>query len=206
MNKMDEQIIVVPRVALFNYGKLLFQGTENGKAVVQMLMDNIANNYGVMRRGDAEENTIFKQPIPYAVIRRGSEVFMYERLQGGGESRLHNKLSIGVGGHMNQFDTPDGFHSLLVLNMDRELKEELYISDDSSFANIIGFINDDSNEVGEVHIGILVVIDLKEDAEVEVREKDQLEGRWINVKELSTSNIYSRLENWSKIVVDTLSN
>lgn len=202
MGKMDEQIIVVPRKALFDFGNLDFQGTESRTDRVARLNENIQNNFGVMRRGDAEENENFKQPIPYAVIKRGEQVFVYERLQGGGEERLHNKLSIGAGGHMN-LDGHD-FHESLMNNLKRELEEELDIQSSSMDLRVIGFINDDEDEVGRVHIAVLVVIDLDANATVSVRETDQLEGDFVNLHLLKTKSLYDRLENWSKIAVDTL--
>jgi predicted NUDIX family phosphoesterase len=202
MNKMDEQIIVVPRKALFDFGNLTFQGTETRFDVLKKLEDNIQNNFGVMRRGDAEVNEGFKQPIPYAVIRRGEQIFLYRRLSGGGETKLHDKLSVGVGGHMN-FDSPKFMESLKT-NLERELDEELHIDTDDLDINIVGFINDDEDEVGRVHICILVVIDVPEGTIVKVKEEDQLEGDFVNLSTLKHKEIYDKLENWSKIVVDTL--
>jgi predicted NUDIX family phosphoesterase len=201
-NKMDEQIIVVPRKALFNNETLVFQGTEDNKDIVNVIMSNIEKNFGVMRRGDAEENPNFKQPIPYAVIRRGKELFMYERLSGGGEQRLHGKLSLGAGGHMN-YEPADSFEEVIGINLARELEEELDISH-SVTPKAVGLINDDSTPVNKVHIALLVILDLPADATVGVRETDQLKGSWITLEELKKEDTFERLEDWSKIVVQTL--
>jgi predicted NUDIX family phosphoesterase len=205
MGKMDEMIIVAPRTAVFEFENLTFQGVEKHKGILRQVVNNIANNYSVLRRGDAEENPEFKQPIPYCVLKRGNEVFVYERLQGGGEVRLHNKLSMGVGGHMNQFEVKD-FYEQLSVNLERELEEELHIDGERLSLETIGLINDDEDEVGKVHIGLLVIAELKEDANVTVRETDQLKGSWFKVEELFESETYDRLENWSKFVADILNN
>lgn len=202
-DKMDEVIIVVPRKALFENENLTFQGTESNPETVARLTSNIAKNFGTMRRGDAEENPSFKQPIPYAVIRRGNELFVYERLAGGGESRLHNKLSLGAGGHMNYKSGMRDFVEVTKVNLERELEEELFISH-SFTPKTIGFINDDSTPVSNVHVAILTIIDLPADATVEVRETDQLSGDFVQLETLKSKAIYDRLEDWSKIVVDTL--
>lgn len=202
-NKMDEIIIVVPRKALFENENFTFQGTESNPETVARLVDNIQNNFGVMRRGDAEENNKFKQPIPYAVIRRGTELFLYERLKGGGEQRLHSKLSLGAGGHMNAVEGVRDFKEVTRINLERELEEELNISH-SFTPETIGFINDDSTPVSNVHIAILTIIDLPADATVQVRETDQLSGDFVQLEALKSKTIYDRLEDWSKIVVDTL--
>ena len=203
MGKMDEMIIVAPRVNVFNNETLTFQGVNSDNETLKEVVSNLANTYSVMRRGDAEENPTFKQPIPYCVLKRGNEVFVYERLQGGGETRLHSKLSMGVGGHMNKFEVED-FYEQLSVNLERELEEELLIDGDRLSLDTIGLINDDENEVGKVHIGLLVIAELKEDATVAVRETDQLKGMWLTIEDLTQSDTYERLESWSQFVVDVL--
>lgn len=213
MNKMDEQIIVVPRDVLFDNENLFFQGVLSCKSqhqYVDAITYNLEKFFSIMRRGDAEENPNYKQPIPYAVIRKGDKFFVYKRLQGGGEALLHEKLSIGVGGHMNDveqvlYESIDvNFNLILEDNLLRELNEELFISSDEQEIEILGLINDDSNKVGKVHLGILVVIDLDENAIVEVLETEQLEGQWMTHTELLEQDTYDKLENWSKIAVDEI--
>lgn len=216
--KWEEIVLVVPRKELFNNEELAFQGNTSDKKVVDKIMQNIASNYKSMRRGDKEDptpkernseiNTDFKQPIPYIVIRRGHELFVYERLKGGGEARLHNKWSLGAGGHMNPVEDAKSFNEVLTENLMRELEEELEITAHNGFnVEILGFINDDLDPdgVGQVHIGILGILDLHAIDEVKVRETEQLAGHWIPLSELKlVEKNYNRLENWSKIVVDML--
>jgi predicted NUDIX family phosphoesterase len=203
MGKMDEMILVAPRKEVFNNETLTFQGVNSDEETLKIIVSNIANTFSVMRRGDAEENPEFKQPIPYCVIKRGNEVYVYERLQGGGETRLHNQLSLGVGGHMNKFETDD-FYEQLSVNLERELDEELLIDGKRLSLDTIGLINDDENEVGKVHIGLLVIAELEKNATVSVRETDQLKGEWISIENLPYADTYERLESWSKFVTDIL--
>lgn len=201
MNKMDEIIIVVKRDILFENEIFAFQGLETHKGVVNKLFNNIAKHWTAMRRGDAETNYNYKQPIPYVILRRDNEIFLYKRLVGGGEKRLHNQLSIGVGGHLNPSDHGN-FKETLYENLNRELVEELIINTKSREGRTIGFINDDINDVGRVHIGLLVVQDLPKDAKVTVRETDQLEGQWVTLNELR--EMKDQLESWSQIALDAL--
>lgn len=201
---MDEIILVVPREKLFASETLHFHGVEQEESKIAVLAANLADNYSTMRRGDAEENTAFKQPIPYCVIRRGSEIFMYRRLSGGGEARLFDKLSIGAGGHMNDNAELPTFQAVLQDNLSRELEEELEIKAATRTFTTVGFINDDENEVGKVHIGLLVILDIDAEGEVSVRETDQLEGQWVTVAQLREEPIYSKLESWSQIVTKVL--
>lgn len=203
MGKMDEIIIVAPRDQVFENDTLAFEGVETNPSIVERISKNISTNYTTMRRGDAEEDQLYKQPIPYCVIRRGNEIFLYKRLSGGGETRLHDKLSIGAGGHMNSI--PDlTFDEVLKENLDRELEEELLITTDNRTFTTIGFINDDVNEVGKVHIGLMVILDIDATGDVEVRETEQLEGEWITVDGLVESSVYDKLESWSQIAAKML--
>lgn len=205
MNKMDEIILAAPRSDVFQNEMLTFQGVNSEDEPIVKIMAQIEAHFFEIRRGDAEEDPRFKQPIPYVVIRRDDEVFVYERLAGGGESRLHNKLSLGFGGHMNPMEGAASFSEVLKQNTDRELAEELYIREEDK-QNIVtlGLINDDENDVGKVHIGILSALQLASAAQVEVKEKDQIAGRWLKLSELKEENVYQRLEAWSQFVADIL--
>ncbi|MEA1004801.1 hypothetical protein FOA26_08280 [Bacillus velezensis] len=205
MNKMDEIILAAPRSDVFQNEMLTFQGVNSENERIVNIMAQIEAHFFEIRRGDAEEDPRFKQPIPYVVIRRDDEVFVYERLAGGGESRLHNKLSLGFGGHMNPMEGAASFSEVLKQNTDRELAEELYIREEDK-QNIVtlGLINDDENDVGKVHIGILSALQLASAAQVEVKEKDQIAGRWMKLSELKEENVYQRLEAWSQFVADIL--
>ncbi|MEC3795056.1 hypothetical protein ABEY46_12630 [Bacillus velezensis] len=205
MNKMDEIILAAPRSDVFQNEMLTFQGVNSENDRIVKIMAQIEAHFFEIRRGDAEEDPRFKQPIPYVVIRRDDEVFVYERLAGGGESRLHNKLSLGFGGHMNPMEGAASFSEVLKQNTDRELAEELYIREEDKL-NIVtlGLINDDENDVGKVHIGILSALQLASAAQVEVKEKDQIAGRWMKLSELKEENVYQRLEAWSQFVADIL--
>lgn len=204
MGKMDEIIIAAPRVDVFENESLTFQGTLRDKETVDTILENINNSFVIVRRGDAEENENLKQPIPYAVIKRRNEIFVYERLKGAGETRLHNKLSLGVGGHMNQVIGAESLADVLSENLYREVQEELIIDGQIESIKTIGLINDDSDDVGKVHLGVLVVIELQDNAQVSVREVDELSGIWMTLKGLNNPKVYKLLENWSKIVVDIL--
>ncbi|MBY0032970.1 MULTISPECIES: hypothetical protein [Bacillus] len=205
MNKMAEIILAAPRSDVFQNEMLTFQGVNSEDERIVNIMAQIEAHFFEIRRGDAEEDPRFKQPIPYVVIRRDDEVFVYERLAGGGESRLHNKLSLGFGGHMNPMEGAASFSEVLKQNTDRELAEELYIREEDKL-NIVtlGLINDDENDVGKVHIGILSALQLASAAQVEVKEKDQIAGRWMKLSELKEENVYQRLEAWSQFVADIL--
>lgn len=213
MGNPNEQIITIEREKLFDDGLLEFQGVLIDKRKRDRIISNLSTHYKVMRRGspteppsdqNAELNFSYKQPIAYAVLIRGDEIFVYERLSGGGESRLHGQLSVGVGGHVNDVDEVDDFEAILNQNVIRELDEELDVESAFMWSKDIGFINDDSEDVSRVHLGYLVALEMAWDAKVEVREKEQLKGKFVPIQELKSSDEYSRLENWSQIAVDAI--
>ena len=203
MGKMDEQIIVVPREKLFENETLTFNWNNSDKKIVEKIFKNIFNNFSIMRRWDAEENPNFKQPIPYLIVRKWEEIYLYERLTEWWENRLHNKLSIWVWWHMNKTNH-ETFDEILNDNLTRELEEELDIKATKKELKTIWLINDDNNEVWKVHIWILLILDLDLKARVEVKETDQLLWRWISIEELKKEKIYSRLESWSQIASNIL--
>ena len=208
MNKMDEMIVVCPRNVLFGYGdKKAFHGALFSSEYKDIL-NALSQSPQLMRRGDAEENQDYKQPIPYVVLTRKNkddklEVFLYKRLSGGGETRLHDKLSIGVGGHMNNLFSSLTLPYYVVQDAGREVREELNVDDHLMF-EILGLINDDTNDVGKVHIGIIIRANLKSDSIVTVRETDQLQGDWVTVEELQSPHIYNKLESWSQYIVQSM--
>ncbi|MCD8914921.1 NUDIX domain-containing protein [Staphylococcus simulans] len=202
MSKFDEKIIVVPRDIVYNHEKNAFNGflpqnDPTGEAIFETL-----DKYEVKRRGDMEEDPAYKQLISYCLLENEKgETLVYERLSGGGEDRLHGQSSIGVGGHMNDVMDAQTINEVLRVNAQRELEEEVGLST-SKTQNMeyIGFINDDTNEVGEVHLGI--VFKIRVDSEnVEAKETDTLKIKWVNQGRIED---YDDFETWSALILKAL--
>lgn len=190
-----EEVLVVPRTLLDEIGSFEGIRTEGLDAAMARLLDPA--NHFFMDRASAEEDPSHKQLIPYCIFRCGDRVLHYTRGKAGGESRLHAKISVGVGGHINPVDTgggktgPDAYHAAVT----REIEEELDLPGNHQH-QIIALLNDESNAVGQVHLGIVHLIELDSDA-VSSREDaltdmgfsplSQLDGEW-----------YDRLETWSQ--------
>ncbi|MFD2829198.1 DNA mismatch repair protein MutT [Corticicoccus populi] len=200
MNKFDEQILVVPRTQLFNNETNAFNGFI-GKDDARY--DEIVGTFGgfeVKRRGDMEEDPSYKQLISYVIIRSqdDAETLVYKRLGGGGEERLHGLLSIGVGGHMNDVSEAEDIKEKLFINAERELSEEVDLSgSDLDQIEILGLINDDDNEVGKVHIGLVLKVNVQKDS-VKNMEADTLSLSWENNQDLSSMSPY---ESWSELII-----
>lgn len=198
-------ILKFDRDVIFEDEELAFQGLSTDRDVNDRILSNF-ESFKEVRRGDAEENPEWKQPIPYIMIRQGDDIFTYRRLGGSGESRLLDKLSIGVGGHMNAAKVgPSTWDWNLRTNLLRELHEELIFQYDTPIEpKLVGLINDDSDPVGEVHIGVLMIIDIPEGHNVYVRETEVLEGSWVNLYELISESASINLENWSRLALRAL--
>lgn len=202
MSKFDEQIIVVSREILFDNEKNAFNGFLSKNDVQGEEIFNTFKNYEVKRRGDMEEDPSYKQLISYCLLENeNDEILVYQRLSGGGEERLHGQSSVGVGGHMNNVVGADSINEVLRVNAQRELNEEVGLSEDRS-QNIeyIGFINDDTNAVGKVHIGVVFKIKVKS-SDVEVRETDTLKINWVSQDEINDLNHF---ESWSALILKDL--
>lgn len=202
MSKFDEQIIVVPRKVLFNDEKNAFIGFLHKNNIKGKDIFNALSEYEVKRRGDMEEDSTFKQLISYCLLENEKgEILVYERLSGGGEERLHGQSSIGVGGHMNDVMGADSINEVLRVNAQRELEEEVGLAkEDSQNMEYLGFINDDNNEVGKVHMGIVFKITVST-TDVEAKETDTLRIKWV---EKGSIESYDDFETWSALILQDL--
>jgi predicted NUDIX family phosphoesterase len=193
-----ERVLVVRRGLLEEIG--MFQGirTEGiGEAVARLLEPG---NHFFMDRDAAEEDPSHKQIIPYCVFRHGDRILHYTRGKAGGESRLHAKISVGVGGHVNPVDMdggktgPDAYHAAVT----REIDEELDVSGTHPH-RIIALLNDDSNPVGQVHLGIVHLVELASD-QVGSREDALANPDFATLDELN-GPLFGRLETWSQFCI-----
>jgi predicted NUDIX family phosphoesterase len=194
-----ENILVVPRAVFDRLGA--FQGLSFAADHYMASFLDPANNL-FLPRPDAEDDPGHKQLIPYLVLRHGDRVLCYTRGGAGGEARLHAKLSIGIGGHINDGDThAEHFDRDAYLRaVERELHEELAITGPYR-QRIVALLNDDSNEVGRVHLGVvhLVEVDLPD-----IRSKEDAIGQpeFLTGEELTSRR--DRLESWSQICLGGL--
>jgi predicted NUDIX family phosphoesterase len=162
-----------------------------------------------LERRHAETDSSFKQVIPYTMVMHGREVLLLRRLARGGEARLHGKLSIGVGGHINPVDG-DGEAAgaagadLLDAGCRRELEEEIAIRSPYTLTPV-GVINDDASDVGSVHFG-LVNVARCETPDVAIRETEVLEGSFVTLDALREQHRDEpgRFETWSALIIERL--
>jgi predicted NUDIX family phosphoesterase len=190
-----EHILVVPTSDFHRLGH--FQGfCGDTDRYLRGLLDPALTSY--QPRPAMEQDPSFKQLIPYVIFRYRDAagqtlVFQYTRGKGQGESRLHAKRSIGVGGHISADDAAAS--SAYDEGMRRELEEEVIIETPYR-GQIAGLINDDETEVGRVHLGVVHVFDVERPL-IRPREEDILEAGFRPVGELLAD--FNRIETWSQI-------
>jgi predicted NUDIX family phosphoesterase len=195
-----EFVFVAPREALFPaclpQGFQRFRTHEEGAE----FLGRLAEHGFFVERARAERTPQWKQPIPYCVIASDERILLLKRRAKGGEARLHDKLSIGVGGHVNPVDRAEGGEAELLWSAARrELAEELDVRSECDL-RLVGFLNDDSNPVGAVHVGL--VFTARTSGAVHIREKDVLEGALVDGEELlALAARGGNLETWSRILI-----
>ncbi len=162
----------------------------------EQIFNKILDNQGFMPRDDAEYNFEHKQVIPYVIIRNGNNYLLLKRLTGQTEKRLHNKYSLGIGGHINP-DSSVG-ENIVIKGLYRELNEEVLV-DDPADLDFVGIINDESNSVSKVHLGLLYELQANSSG-YRVLETGKMTAQWVTGDELK--EVYEGLETWSQIVYD----
>jgi predicted NUDIX family phosphoesterase len=152
-------------------------------------------------RSEVEDDPGFKQIIPYVIFRSGDAVFCYTRGKSQGEARLHRLRSLGVGGHVAEADA-DGRATLDAYEMalSRELDEEVEIQSDGVIHRV-GLINDDSNPVGQVHLGVVHLYELARPA-LGPREDGLAEAEFVALDRVQ--QLRAQFETWSQICIDAL--
>lgn len=195
-SKARERVLVFPEWRLREAG--CFQGLRPFSAeFLATILDPRHLSY--RPRGEVENDPSFKQLIPYVVLRCRDAIFHYRRGAAGTEQRLQSLRSIGIGGHVSEEDgceTSDPYRA----GMMRELNEEVAL--DSPFREqCLGFIFDPSSPVGEVHVGVVHVLDL-EAPRAWPREAAIAESGFAPIRELLEKR--HEFESWSQFTLDEL--
>jgi predicted NUDIX family phosphoesterase len=192
-----EQVLVIRRSLFDELGSFHGLNPEISRYLPVFLQPG---NHFFVPRAEAEEDPSLKQLIPYVVVTSGEKILHYRRGTGSGESRLLKKGSVGIGGHINDGDgLGEAFDSVAYQRaLMRELQEELSLG--SAFIERpLALLNDDTNPVGAVHLGIVHQCHLAE-PEVTANEEAIAELGFLSREELAERN--DQLESWSQLVLE----
>jgi len=190
--KSDEKMLVVPRADLITDGG--WHGIKQVDFDNYLLVINQKKQF--LWRSEMEQNPSYKQIIPYLIFTHNNRYFLMQRRSTASETRLRNKYSLGIGGHIRQEDMA----SASIFDWARrEFHEEVNYQDTLEIEPL-GILNDDTNPVGQVHLGFVLLLKGKSDA---ISIKSELaNGQLVTLDECIEHK--SAMESWSQLVVDTL--
>lgn len=192
ISKHDEQILVVKRSVLFP------DGAWHGLEAVDMqdYLHEIKMHQEFHPRSLMEADPNYKQIIPYLIFTHNNKFFLMERAKKASEQRLQSKLTLGIGGHIRKEDITG---ASIFDWARREFHEEVSYAGNLSITPL-GILNDDSNEVGKVHVGFVLL--LKGDS-AEISVKSELKSGFFATK-AECLKVKERMETWSQIVLEQL--
>ncbi len=190
MGDPDEEVLVVPRRSIVADPGWLGVRREG----VREALEIVAREGRFVARTAAEQDPSHKQVIPYLVLRDGERWFLMRRTRAGGDARLHDLWSIGVGGHLNPGDGD------VVGGLRREWAEEVVADFEPAFEPV-GLLNDDTTPVGQVHVGVVYTADAA-GRPVAIRETDKLTGSFASTDEVAA--VVDGMETWSRLIFEAL--
>ena len=186
----DELVFVVPRSSIADEAGWYGIRTDD----LDGFLAALERDGRYEARTAMEVDPSFKQVIPYLVLRDGERFFLMRRTRAGVDARLHDRYSIGVGGHLNPGDGG------VLGGLRREWHEELAADFEPEF-RLVGLLNDDTTDVGAVHLGAVYVADATGHP-VEIRETDKLSGAFAEPHEVAA--VVDRMETWSRLCFEFL--
>lgn len=190
---MEENVLVVPSAELTERLRTSFD-PEHARAVIK-----VANtNPTFLPRSKVEQDESYKQIIPYVCIRHDNSYILLQRTKKQSEARLHNKFSLGIGGHINEQEVAGGGKDLVAAGLARELREEISLAEGSEL-HLLGIIYDETTPVGRVHLGVVYEIEART-SEFTLNEPELMFGTWITVAQLIEYR--ERMETWSQLLYD----
>ena len=184
-----EDILVVKRSDLFAKHPA-FQGLS--KEPLGDMLEAIAHKKEFLPRPIMETDPTYKQIIPYLIFNHENKYFLMQRQSQASEQRLKNKYTLGIGGHIRYEDMQTDEISDWAK---REFHEEVDYSGNLTFTHL-GILNDDSNDVGKVHIGLVLL--LKGDNNSISVKSELKSGHMLTLEEMQP--YVEHMESWSQTV------
>ncbi len=186
-------------------------------------LDGLARHMFFAQRDYMEQNSHYKQIIPYMMLTRGegdeARVLCYQRRAKHTEARLGGLWSVGFGGHMEPLDRGDDDEAMDVVMTTalRELEEETGLAPGAGAFTRLGFINSDREDVSSVHFGVVFTVDLDrlpgsddEIMQLVSRQSEPHQARWIPAADLADMTQPGHgpdgadFEDWSRIAISGL--
>jgi predicted NUDIX family phosphoesterase len=192
--KVDEHILVVKRSHFFGADTPAWHGLK--EVNFEHYLHIIKHKKEFHPRSIMETNPTYKQIIPYLIFEHEGNYFLMQRKSDASETRLRNKLTLGIGGHIRQEDMQE---DSLFAWATREFHEEVSYAGNLT-VKPLGIINDDSDDVGRVHIGFAFLLSGDSSA---ISIKSELKsGVLVPLSDCVAQK--ECMETWSQFVIDAL--
>lgn len=191
----EERVLCIPTEALKAYAKgsdPILYDTEN----VLTCMKECAS---YQLRWKVEQDSSWKQVIPYVVMETEDRIMAAKRLKG--DPRLVGGFTVGMGGHINPEDGEDPIETCIRREMGEETTFNWERDLNGYQIHPISFVNV-RNEVSLMHICIPVRLQVRDYEAIQIRETEKLQGVWMSKTELSL--LEGKLEGWSEIALDLI--
>lgn len=190
---MEEHVLVVPAELIEAHLKTTFESAAAEKVIV------VANQTRkFLPRSTVEQDESHKQIIPYICIRHQDSFILLQRTKKQSEARLHNKFSLGIGGHINEQEVAGGTLDLVYAGLLRELREEITVAEGWEL-KLLGTIYDPTTPVGRVHFGIVYQLTVSR-PEFTLNEPELMAASWVRKQDLPEYK--ERMETWSQVLMD----
>lgn len=198
----DEEVLVVKRTVVEQEGMFHGLNFEVDRYLRRLFAPGVLQ---FMPRSQAEKSPEYKQLIPYVIMNHDNKYLTYVRGKRAGETRLVGNRSIGIGGHINPIDDEAplfdaDFRPMYSAAVEREVDEEVLIEANHT-DRIVALLNDDSNEVGQVHLGVVHYWTL-DSSQVERKEQMITQMTFMDIDELK--EVRDSMETWSQLCLDGL--
>jgi predicted NUDIX family phosphoesterase len=199
---MEEQVLVIERKVFEQVGSFNGLAFDVDRYLSKIFAPGVPR---FIPRSKAENDPSYKQLIPYVIMTCGSKYLTYVRGKRAGETRLVAKRSIGIGGHINPIDADNStlfayLYANYLTAVEREVAEEVSI--ETKYKDkVVALLNDDSNEVGQVHLGIVHLWTLDEP---KVNRREQMITQMAFMTPAELHRLRDSMETWSQLCLDGL--
>jgi predicted NUDIX family phosphoesterase len=190
---MEENVLVVPASAIQAQLHTLFD-----PAAAQAVIRTANAGRKFLPRSKVETDETHKQIIPYVCIRHANSFVLLQRTKKQSEARLHNKFSLGIGGHINEQEVAAGASDLVQAGLMRELREEITVENGWKLT-LLGTIYDSTTPVGRVHFGIVYELEAPGKS-FTLNEPELMSGQWVERNALP--GFKDRMETWSQLLME----
>lgn len=198
----EEQVLVIERKVFEQVGSFNGLAFDVGRYLEKIFAPGVPR---FMSRSKAEKDSSYKQLIPYVIMTCDGKYLTYVRGKRAGEGRLVGLRSIGIGGHINPIDNEiplfdTDFRQMYETAVEREVAEEVSVETPHT-GRIAALLNDESNEVGSVHLGVVHhwILDAPQ-----VNKREQMITQMSFMTPAELQQVCDKMETWSQLCLDGL--